>query len=110
MGGSARIIGECTVRVKDLAPKGMRLLDLGCIEEAVEINVEVVGGLASYWSHGVKLVLDEVRSWKSTTRASTLRIGESSFISGIVRVCPYITDHGWPTVLSSISTRGVQFS
>ena len=45
--GPARLLGDGTAKVKDLAPSGMRLLEPATVEEAVEANSEVVGGLAA---------------------------------------------------------------
>jgi len=49
--GAASIVERlehgCVVRVRDMAPRGFRLLEPGSVEEAVEANEEIVGALAS---------------------------------------------------------------
>jgi len=45
--GPARLVAEGVAKVKDLSPRGARLLPPATLDEAVEANAELVGGLAA---------------------------------------------------------------
>jgi len=56
--GVAKPVDDCWLKVKDLAPKGFRQLPPARLEEAVEANSELIGGLASEARRFIRSVVE----------------------------------------------------